>query len=209
MSDSSPLRLPTERPLSASKLPGRRAALEGEQLSKYEALLEHVSGDDYALPSTLKALKAFSKQRNRSGSVVSTSSRSASVSGGSTPVRGQSGDSSNNSPGSSRHHIADISEDSFVAPDDPNELVPLTGTEKCWLTSEQLQRFLRAVKWDLKSAIARTEETLVWRREFGVDTLSAEDIEEESLTGKELILGYDYNGRPLMHMFVAFDRSSF
>lgn len=44
-----------------------------------------------------------------------------------------------------------------------------------------LSRFLRATKWaDANAAIKRLEDTLKWRREFGVyDTLSAELVAPE------------------------------
>jgi len=80
---------------------------------------------------------------------------------------------------------------------------PLSDTEKCWLSSEQVQRFLRATKWDLPSAFARCEETIVWRREFGVEDINndASMVEEESRTGKEIILGWDNQKRPCLYMF--------
>ena len=43
----------------------------------------------------------------------------------------------------------------------------------------ELQRCLRAVRWDLQKAILRVEETIVWRRDFGVETLAASDVAEE------------------------------
>ena len=67
----------------------------------------------------------------------------------------------------------------------------------------EVQRFLRATKWDLPSAFARCEETIVWRREFGVEEINndATMVEEESKTGKEIILGWDNQKRPCLYMF--------
>lgn len=49
----------------------------------------------------------------------------------------------------------------------------------------------------------RAEETVVWRREFGVDALSADSsiVEEEARTGKEIVMGWDVNQRPCLYMF--------
>ncbi|KAF7965251.1 hypothetical protein HWV62_44860, partial [Athelia sp. TMB] len=47
----------------------------------------------------------------------------------------------------------------------------------------------------------RLEDTLKWRREFGVyDTLSAELVEPEAVTGKEILFGYDKERRPGFYM---------
>ncbi|KAL2269002.1 hypothetical protein VTJ83DRAFT_3848 [Remersonia thermophila] len=68
---------------------------------------------------------------------------------------------------------------------------PLTEREKFWLTRECLFRYLRATKWHEKDAEARLLETLAWRREYGVDQLTADHISPENETGKQIILGYD------------------
>ncbi|KAK8110512.1 CRAL/TRIO domain-containing protein [Apiospora kogelbergensis] len=77
---------------------------------------------------------------------------------------------------------------------------PLTDDEKQWLTQECLLRFLRAVKWNLKDAEKRLIETLTWRREFGVDELTADHISPENETGKQLILGWDKHGRTCQYL---------
>jgi hypothetical protein len=71
--------------------------------------------------------------------------------------------------------------------------LPLSDAEKCWWSREAFLRSLRATKWKTQEAIERSEDILVWRREFagGVDTITADRIEKEALTGKELILGFD------------------
>ncbi|KAJ1023160.1 hypothetical protein NDA16_003313 [Ustilago loliicola] len=78
---------------------------------------------------------------------------------------------------------------------------PLTEWEKLRnLSRESMIRYLRATKWDVASAKKRLTETIAWRREYGVDSLKAEDLEPEAMTGKETILGYDNRGRPLHYM---------
>ncbi|KIJ52629.1 hypothetical protein M422DRAFT_26201 [Sphaerobolus stellatus SS14] len=76
----------------------------------------------------------------------------------------------------------------------------LEDKEKFWLSNECLLRFLRASSWDLKTAKRRIDETLKWRREFGIYDLKAEDVEPEAVTGKEIIFGYDKEGRPGMYL---------
>ncbi len=78
---------------------------------------------------------------------------------------------------------------------------PLTEWEKLRLLSrESMLRYLRASKWDVATAKKRLTETIAWRREYGVDSLKAEDLEEEAKTGKETVLGFDNKGRPLHYM---------
>ncbi|AEO56552.1 hypothetical protein MYCTH_2301639 [Thermothelomyces thermophilus ATCC 42464] len=72
---------------------------------------------------------------------------------------------------------------------------PLTDGEKFWLTKECLLRYLRATKWHEKEADKRLLETLAWRREYGVEELTAEHISPENETGKQVILGYDKEAR--------------
>ncbi|KAK0751937.1 CRAL-TRIO domain-containing protein [Schizothecium vesticola] len=72
---------------------------------------------------------------------------------------------------------------------------PLTDLEKEWLTKECLLRYLRATKWHEKEAEKRLLKTLTWRREYGVDDLAADHISPENETGKQVILGYDKEGR--------------
>ncbi|SCZ99006.1 BZ3500_MvSof-1268-A1-R1_Chr3-1g05760 [Microbotryum saponariae] len=81
-----------------------------------------------------------------------------------------------------------------------NESVPLSDVEKCYWSWEQFQRVARAVKWDYPAAIKRAEEILVWRREFGIDSMTAEQVSHEGETGKELSFGYDFASRPILYM---------
>ncbi|KAL2263682.1 hypothetical protein VTK26DRAFT_5625 [Humicola hyalothermophila] len=72
---------------------------------------------------------------------------------------------------------------------------PLTDSERFWLTKECLLRYLRATKWHEKEAEKRLLETLTWRREYGVEELTAEHISPENETGKQILLGYDKEAR--------------
>ncbi|KAI1432658.1 CRAL-TRIO domain-containing protein [Xylaria sp. CBS 124048] len=77
---------------------------------------------------------------------------------------------------------------------------PLTDTEKVWLSRECLLRYLRACKWDQHGAEKRLLETLTWRREYGVEELTADYISPENETGKQVIVGYDKQGRPCHYL---------
>ncbi|KAI1092340.1 CRAL/TRIO domain-containing protein [Rostrohypoxylon terebratum] len=77
---------------------------------------------------------------------------------------------------------------------------PLTDNEKMWLTRECLLRYLRATKWHEKESEKRLQETLAWRREYGVEELSADQIGPENETGKQVLLGYDKNCRPCHYL---------
>lgn len=87
-------------------------------------------------------------------------------------------------------------------------LKPLTSRERCWLSRECLLRYLRASKWDLDAAIKSLKSTLVWRREVGlslIDGITAQPLTSnlvsvENETGKQNILGFDINRRPLLYM---------
>ncbi|GKT84523.1 CRAL/TRIO domain-containing protein [Colletotrichum tofieldiae] len=77
---------------------------------------------------------------------------------------------------------------------------PLTDSERQWLTRECLLRYLRATKWSPKDAEKRLLETLVWRREYGVEALTPEHISPENETGKQIILGFDKERRPCHYL---------
>ncbi|KAH9838326.1 CRAL-TRIO domain-containing protein [Rhodofomes roseus] len=78
----------------------------------------------------------------------------------------------------------------------------LKEAEKFWLTWDCIHRYCRAVKWaSAKSAVKRLEETLIWRREYGVyDMITADHVEPEALTGKMILFGYDQGGRPALYL---------
>ena len=79
-------------------------------------------------------------------------------------------------------------------------LEPLTESERLWLTRECLLRYLRASKWNEAHAITRLQATLNWRREFKVESHTADYISEENETGKQVIFGYDNAGRPCLYL---------
>lgn len=82
-----------------------------------------------------------------------------------------------------------------------NAPADLTDDEKQWLTRECLLRYLRAAKWHQANAEKRLIDTLLWRREFGVyDKLNPEYISPENETGKQIILGFDNEGRPCQYL---------
>ncbi|KAK3370342.1 CRAL/TRIO domain-containing protein [Podospora didyma] len=77
---------------------------------------------------------------------------------------------------------------------------PLTDSEKFWLTKDCLLRYLRATKWHKESAEKRLLDTLTWRREYGVEELTADHISPENETGKQILLGFDKEGRPCHYL---------
>lgn len=77
---------------------------------------------------------------------------------------------------------------------------PLTDSERMWLTRECLLRYLRATSWHVSASEKRLQETLIWRREYGVEALTAEHISPENETGKQVILGYDNAARPCLYL---------
>lgn len=80
------------------------------------------------------------------------------------------------------------------------DLHPLSDVEKCYWSRQAFSRCLRAVKWDYAAGVRRAEETCVWRREYGVEEMKEEDVSHEGETGKELVMGYDINCRPVLYM---------
>lgn len=84
---------------------------------------------------------------------------------------------------------------------------PLAPEERCWLSRECLLRYLRASKWNVDKASKCLTETLVWRREVGlspvdqnVKPLTADVVSVENQTGKQVLLGFDINRRPIYYM---------
>ncbi|KAI0635576.1 CRAL/TRIO domain-containing protein [Trametes polyzona] len=115
--------------------------------------------------------------------------------------------------------------DDYVLPGVENG--SLTEDEKFWLSCECLlryvheeygflihdlsiasqasyssNRFIRAIKWaSAQAAIKRLEETLKWRREYGIyDLITASHVEPEAVTGKMIIWGYDADNRPALYL---------
>ncbi|KAJ3205253.1 hypothetical protein HDU67_008938 [Dinochytrium kinnereticum] len=66
-----------------------------------------------------------------------------------------------------------------------------------WADDACLLRYLRATKWDAEAAAIRLRKTLQWRREYRPTEISPEEVEPESVTGKQFVSGFDKIGRPL------------
>lgn len=89
-----------------------------------------------------------------------------------------------------------------------NKEEPLSEYEKAWLSRECILRYLRATKWVQKEAIARIEGSIAWRREFGIshmgeengDELKSDDIAVENESGKQVVLGYENDARPILYL---------
>ena len=91
--------------------------------------------------------------------------------------------------------------ESPVEPSDKSaETGALTDGQRMWLTRECLLRYLRATKWNVQQAAQRRRGTLTWRREYGTDGFTADYISEENETGKQVLLGFDNEGRPCLYL---------
>lgn len=78
---------------------------------------------------------------------------------------------------------------------------PLEPHERMFLTRDCLFRYLRATSWKVDQAETRLKATLAWRREYGTDKkLTADYISVENETGKQVILGWDNEGRPCQYL---------
>lgn len=77
---------------------------------------------------------------------------------------------------------------------------PLTDSEHMFLTRDALLRYLRATTWDVAQAETRLENTLVWRREYGLEKHTKDYISIENETGKQVILGWDNHGRTCQYL---------
>lgn len=76
-------------------------------------------------------------------------------------------------------HLKSIQELPTSSAKKNKETAPLSDIEKYFLTRECILRYLRATKWNVNDAIKRLEGTIVWRRVYGTDTLTAQAIEPE------------------------------
>ncbi|CAR28939.1 hypothetical protein ZYGR_0U02980 [Zygosaccharomyces rouxii] len=85
---------------------------------------------------------------------------------------------------------------------------PLNDCEKAWLSRECILRYLRATKWVQKEAIQRIEGSIAWRRGFGISHMGEENGDElksdyvaiENETGKQVVLGYENDARPILYL---------
>lgn len=97
--------------------------------------------------------------------------------------------------------------------DDTHEII---AAERAWLSKECFLRYLRATKWNVADAKQRIKDTLLWRRKFGLvevpgskaTIITADLVEEENLTGKNLIVGYDNENRPCLYLRNGYQNTS-
>ncbi|KIV87601.1 hypothetical protein PV11_03135 [Exophiala sideris] len=76
----------------------------------------------------------------------------------------------------------------------------LTESERMFLTRECLLRYLRATSWNVAQSETRLKNTLIWRREYGLEKHTKDYISIENATGKQVILGWDNNGRTCQYL---------
>lgn len=73
--------------------------------------------------------------------------------------------------------------------------------EDKWLNEPNLyQRYLRAAKGDLDNAKKRIKSTLDWRRDFRPEIIAPGSVAKEAETGKQIVSGFDNDGRPLIYL---------
>ncbi|TKY88541.1 hypothetical protein EX895_002529 [Sporisorium graminicola] len=73
--------------------------------------------------------------------------------------------------------------------------------EDKWLNEHNLyQRYLRAAKGDLENAKKRIKSTLEWRRDFRPEIIAPGSVSSEAETGKQIVSGFDNDGRPLIYL---------
>jgi hypothetical protein len=77
---------------------------------------------------------------------------------------------------------------------------PITDNERMFMTREGILRYLRASSWNVAQAETRLKNTLIWRREYGVEKHTKDYISVEQETGKQLLLGWDNEGRTCEYM---------
>lgn len=77
---------------------------------------------------------------------------------------------------------------------------PITESERLWLTRDCILRYLRATKWNVEDSHKRLLATLAWRREYGIAEFTPEYISPEQETGKQIIVGFDKQGRPCQYL---------
>ncbi|ELU40751.1 CRAL/TRIO domain-containing protein [Rhizoctonia solani AG-1 IA] len=84
----------------------------------------------------------------------------------------------------------------------PAYVIPGVDAQKATLTEEEKQWLvLRASKWVLATTITRLDDTLKWRREYGLyELITPNHVEPEAVTGKEILAGYDLERRPALYM---------
>lgn len=168
-----PYSLPLPQPDATSK-PAPARDVTPAQRQQVQQLIDHFNESGFTLPTNLSALKQQWKKRDAAagrGSWFSSFGAGGGGSGSSTP---------------SKSH--------------DEQQRPLNDVEKCYCSEEHFHRVFRAVKWDHDAALKRAESIVVWRREAGVEEMTAEHVSPEGETGKEIVFGYDKQARPVLYM---------
>lgn len=79
-----------------------------------------------------------------------------------------------------------------------------TGDDLMPLDDATFNRYLNARKGDFEAAKAMLEETLAWRKDFGLSQMFTtpwlKSIEKETFTGKAYCRGFDREGRSILYM---------
>jgi hypothetical protein len=78
--------------------------------------------------------------------------------------------------------------------------IVLNGMERKWLDDRCLIRYLKATKWNVEQALDRLRNTISWRRDYQPDLISPEEVKIEAETGKQILSGFDKEGRPLLYL---------
>jgi hypothetical protein len=79
-------------------------------------------------------------------------------------------------------HLRNITELPVTSTKKSKETKPLSEKERFWLTRECILRYLRATKWNVNEAKKRLEGTIIWRREYGTEELTADLVEPEVIS---------------------------
>ncbi|KAI6784917.1 uncharacterized protein J7T54_008011 [Emericellopsis cladophorae] len=87
-----------------------------------------------------------------------------------------------------------------TCPKETSKSGPIRETERMWLTKECLLRYLRATRWSVADAAKRLLATIAWRREYGLEEFTPDYISPEQETGKQMIVGFDKQGRPCQYL---------
>lgn len=147
--------------------------------------LKHPSPDTSALPLPNPSLDLLTEQQKSTYDFIVNTLSSPDFE---LPVTASASSSQN------------VKEDPPVEPGPPLSN-KLSQAERCYCSREAILRVCRATKWDQHRALKRLVDTLVWRREFGVDQIDHCELSHEAETGKQFTLGYDNHQRPILYMF--------
>ncbi|KAJ3051972.1 hypothetical protein HK097_007013 [Rhizophlyctis rosea] len=86
------------------------------------------------------------------------------------------------------------------------DVVPATFTPpekelaKQWLDDACLRRYLVAHKGNVEAAVKGLKETVVWRKEYKVSSIRADEVKSEAVSGCNYFNGFDRAGRPIIYL---------